>query len=360
MQKLFTSEQVSNGHPDKICDQISDAVLDYCLTQDKKSRVACEVFGKNYDIVIGGEITSTAELIPTKTVSNIVKNILYQIGVENVDNYKITDLLDKQSSDIAMGVDDGGAGDQGLMFGYACNETSEYMPLAWTLANEVLLKLRERKSNILLPDAKSQVTIKYNGTSCIDTFLISTQHKETATQDEVRSIVVPIMKEVAEQHNLNTNFKSLVNPTGRFAIGGFIGDAGLTGRKIIADTYGGYARHGGGAFSGKDPTKVDRSGAYAARWIAKNIVALGLATKCEIQIAYAIGVKEPISLNVETFGTGIMPINEIQSRVLKNIDLTPRGIIKKFDLQRPIYFETSTYGHFGKDIFPWEKVNMII
>lgn len=360
MQKLFTSEQVSNGHPDKICDQISDAVLDYCLTQDKESRVACEVFGKNYEIVVGGEITSTAKLIPTETVSSIVKKVLSHIGVENVDKYKVTDLLDKQSSDIAMGVNSGGAGDQGLMFGYACNETNEYMPLAWTLANETLLKLKERKSEILLPDAKSQVTIKYNGDFYIDTFLVSTQHKKAVTQDEVRDVVLPIMKEVAEQYNLNTNFKSLVNPTGRFAIGGFIGDAGLTGRKIIADTYGGYARHGGGAFSGKDPTKVDRSGAYAARWIAKNIVALGLATKCEVQIAYAIGVKEPVSLNIETFGSSIMPIDKIQNLVLKNIDLTPEGIIKKFDLRRPIYFKTSAYGHFGKSVFPWEEINIVI
>lgn len=360
---LFTSEQVSNGHPDKICDQISDAVLDYCLKEDKNSRVACEVFGKNYDIVIGGEITTKANFVPQETVEKIAKEVLTNIGIVDVDKYKVIDLLDRQSSDIAMGVDTGGAGDQGMMFGYATDETEEYMPLAWVIATEALLELKNLKHPLLLPDAKSQVTIDYQSKKNphIDTFLISTQHKEEVTQEDIREIVFPIMKKVAEKRGLNTDFKVLVNPTGRFVIGGFVGDAGLTGRKIIADTYGGYARHGGGAFSGKDPTKVDKSGAYMARWIAKNIVAKKLAKKCEVQLAYAIGVKEPVSLFIDTFGTNtILPTEEIVRRVVKNVDMTPQGIIDRFDLRKPIYHLTSSYGHFGKKSLPWEELNMEI
>jgi len=358
MRKLFTSEQVANGHPDKICDQIADAVLDYCLERDPYSRVACEVFGKNYTIVVGGEITTKANVTPV-VINDIVRSTLNGIGVDDADRYSIIDLLDKQSSDIAMGVDVGGAGDQGLMFGYACDETKECMPLAWTLATEALLKLKDRKGDILLPDAKSQVTIDYgNNMPRIDAFLISTQHRDYASQNDVRSIVVPIMEEVAKEHGLNTDFKVLVNPTGRFVIGGFVGDAGVTGRKIIADTYGGYARHGGGAFSGKDPTKVDRSAAYMARWIAKNIVARGMAKQCEVQLAYAIGIKEPVSVSVEAFGTNTLPIDKIQDLIIKNVDLTPDGIIRKFDLRQPVYSHTSAYGHFGKIVLPWEKLDL--
>lgn len=358
---LFTSEQVSSGHPDKVCDQISDAVLDYCLSKDPNSRVACETFGKNYNIVVGGEITTKAEFIHQKTIEKIVKKVLFNIGVPDIERYTVTDFLDSQSGDISMGVDIGGAGDQGIVFGYATDETEEYMPLAWVLATEALIELRKLNSGILLPDAKSQVTIDYTGAKpLVDTFLISTQHIDSVSQQDVMDIVIPIMTKVVLKRGLNTDFKILINPTGRFSIGGFIGDAGLTGRKIIADTYGGYARHGGGAFSGKDPTKVDRSGAYMARWLTKNIVALGIAKRCEIQIGYAIGVKEPVSLFIETFGTCKMDTDKLADLIISKVDLSPQGIINRFQLKNPIYHLTSSYGHFGKENLPWERLDLIL
>lgn len=357
MKNLFTSEQVSKGHPDKICDQISDAILDECLKQDKFSRVACEAFAKNYYIIVGGEITTKADIDIECIIDDLLKN---RIGLKDWDMYVITNLLDKQSSDISQGVDNGGAGDQGIMFGYATNETKECMPLAWVLATKSLMKLADLKNPSILPDAKSQVTIDYSSSiPVIDTFLISTQHVEQISEDEVKSIVYKVMEETAYEYGLNKDFKKLVNPTGRFVIGGTLSDAGLTGRKIIADTYGGYARHGGGAFSGKDPTKVDRSAAYMARYIAKNIVKAKLADKCEIQLAYAIGVAQPVSVMIETFGTEKIDKDKILKCVLENLDLTPNGIIEKLDLRKPIYLETSTYGHFGHEDknFKWEKTD---
>lgn len=360
---LFTSEQISAGHPDKVCDQISDAILDFCLHRDPLSRVACETLGKDNRIILAGEITSQAydELI--RSLKTIIYETLVDIGIESeeAESYKITNLLNRQSSDIAMGVDGGGAGDQGIMFGFATNETKSYMPLAFVIATEALVRLKKLNNPMLKPDAKSQVTIEYSDDGVkIDTFLISVQHDESVNQDYVSRIIVPIMKNIAMEHGLNTDFKVLVNPTGRFVIGGFYGDAGLTGRKIIADTYGGYSRHGGGAFSGKDPTKVDRSGAYVARWIAKNIVASDFADMCEVQLSYAIGVVQPISLFIETFGTEKVDIGLLQEKILSEYDLSQRGIIDMFGLRKPIFYRTASYGHFGRDFFPWEKTNWTI
>lgn len=353
MKKLFTSEQVSMGHPDKICDQIADAILDACLEQDKSSRVAVEVLIKNYSIVIGGEITTTA----TFDIQKIVEGVLLNIGIKDCDKYDITNLLDKQSPDISMGVDTGGAGDQGIMFGYATNETTNFMPLAFAIATKALVNLKESNSSILLPDAKSQVTIEYvDGIATrINTFLLSSQHTEDAKTEDVYSTVHEVMIKTAKEFNMNTDFKVLINPTGRFVIGGSIGDAGVTGRKIICDTYGGYAHHGGGAFSGKDPSKVDRSAAYMARKIAKDIVKHELADKCEIQLSYAIGVSEPISIFIDCFGTNKTDMQCIQNYVETNYDLTPKGIILALDLLNVRYSDTSTYGHFGKEYLPWEK-----
>jgi len=354
MKQFFTSEQVSCGHPDKICDQIADAILDECLRQDKSSRVAVEVMVKNYDVIISGEVTTKAEL----NLYEILDRVLSYVGVDNKEDYIITNLLDKQSQDIAMGVDTGGAGDQGIMFGYACNETEELMPLAWSIANKALINLRELKSPILKPDAKSQVTIEYenNVAKRIDTFLISTQHDEKVTSKEVRKLVEKVMIKTAKEYNMNIDFKVLVNPTGRFVIGGSHGDAGVTGRKIIADTYGGYAHHGGGAFSGKDPSKVDRSAAYMARKMAKEIVAKNMADKCEIQLSYAIGVKEPISIFINCFDTNKIEIYEIKKYIKEKYDLSPKGIIEHLDLLNIEYSKTTTYGHFGKDYLTWEKI----
>ncbi|MDD2627577.1 MAG: methionine adenosyltransferase [Clostridia bacterium] len=354
MKQFFTSEQVSCGHPDKICDQIADAILDECLRQDKSSRVAVEVMIKNYDVIISGEVTTKAEL----NLYEILDRVLTYVGVDNKDKYVITNLLDKQSQDIAMGVDTGGAGDQGIMFGYACNETKELMPLAWSIANKALINLKELNSPLLKADSKSQVTIEYenNIPKRIDTFLISTQHDEEAINEEIKETVKSIMIKTAKEYNMNTDFKVLVNPTGRFVIGGSHGDAGVTGRKIIADTYGGYAHHGGGAFSGKDPSKVDRSAAYMARKMAKEIVAKNMADKCEIQLSYAIGVKEPISIFINCFDTNKVDINVIEKNIKEKYDLSPKGIIEYLDLLNTEYSKTTVYGHFGKEHLPWEKI----
>ena len=356
MKQFFTSEQVSCGHPDKMCDQIADGILDRCLEEDKSSRVAVEVMIKNYDVIISGEITTKVDL-SIEVLYEILDNVLTYIGVDDKEKYAITNLLDKQSPDIAMGVDIGGAGDQGIMFGYATNETKELMPLAWSIANKALIKLKELNHPILKPDAKAQVTIEYDNDvpKRIDTFLISTQHCEKASLDDIKEIVSSVMIETALEYSMNTDFKMLVNPTGRFVIGGSIGDAGVTGRKIIADTYGGYAHHGGGAFSGKDPTKVDRSAAYMARKIAKDIVKENMADKCELQLSYAIGVKEPISIFVNCFGTNKLELNKIIEYVNENYDLTPAGIINKLDLLNVKYSDTTVYGHFGKEYLNWEK-----
>ena len=356
MKQLFTSEQVSCGHPDKICDQIADGILDSCLKEDKLSRVAVEVMIKNYDIIISGEVTTKID-ITDELLYKVVDEVLTNIRVDDKEKYCITNLLDKQSPDIAMGVDYGGAGDQGIMFGYATNETPEMMPLAWSIATKALIKLRELNHPLLKPDAKSQVTIEYEDgkPNRIDTFLISTQHSEKATLDEIKNIVKEIMIKTALEYNMNTDFKILVNPTGRFVIGGSIGDAGVTGRKIIADTYGGYAHHGGGAFSGKDPSKVDRSAAYMARKIARDIVKRKMADKCEMQLSYAIGVKEPISIFIDCFGTNKLDCGEILTYIKENYDLTPKGIIEKLDLLNVKYTNTTVYGHFGKESLNWEK-----
>ena len=356
MRKLFTSEQVSCGHPDKICDQVADKILDYCLHYDKTSRVAVEVMIKNYEIVIAGEVTTKAELTD-EVLYSLVEEVLEFVGVDNKDMYVITNMLDKQSEDIALGVDVGGAGDQGIMFGYATKETKEMMPLAWSIANKALINLRNLNSVILRPDAKAQVTVEYDGDIPvrINTFLISTQHIEESSLDDVKKIVKEVMINTAKEYNMNTDFKILINPTGRFVIGGSIGDAGVTGRKIIADTYGGYAHHGGGAFSGKDPSKVDRSAAYMARKIAKDVLRNDFADKCEIQLAYAIGVKEPVSIFVNCFGTNKVDEENIVKYIEKNYDLTPKGIIEKLDLLNIQYSDTTVYGHFGKDSVNWEK-----
>ncbi len=356
MKKYVTSEQVSCGHPDKMCDQIADKILDLCLQYDKASRVATEVMMKNYDVIIAGEVTTKFD-ITDEILYQVLDEVLTYVGVPNKDKYIITNLLDRQSPDIAMGVDIGGAGDQGIMFGYATNETKEMMPIAWSIANKALVNLKKLNSDKLLPDAKAQVTIEYidNVPSRIDTFLISTQHKEETSLEEVKEIVTKIMIYTAKEYDMNTDFKILINPTGRFMIGGSIGDAGVTGRKIIADTYGGYAHHGGGAFSGKDPTKVDRSAAYMARKIAKDVVRKNMVDKCEIQLSYAIGVKEPISIFVDCFNTEKIELSEIVNYIKDNYDLTPRGIIDDLDLLNVNYSDTTVYGHFGKEYLNWEK-----
>ena len=378
---LFTSESVTEGHPDKICDRISDGVLDAILAQDKNARVACETCATTGMVLIMGEITTTANV----DIPAIARDVIKETGYDNSDygfDYKtcaILTTLDKQSPDIAMGVDnalegrdnnefDTGAGDQGMMFGYACDETKELMPLTISLAHALSKKLTAvRKSGeipYLLPDGKTQVTVEYNedGTpSRIDTVVVSSQHKADVTQEQLRAdIIEKVIKTTVPASLLDENTKMLINPTGRFVVGGPQGDSGLTGRKIIVDTYGGVGRHGGGSFSGKDPTKVDRSAAYAARYAAKNIVAQGYAKRCEIQLAYAIGVAKPVSVRVDTFGTGTMPDAELEKMLLASFDFRPAAIIEKLDLRRPIYKKTAAYGHFGRDDadFPWEKVDL--
>lgn len=372
MRYLFTSESVSEGHPDKVCDQISDAILDALIAQDPKSRVACESFVTTGLALVGGEITTSGYI----EVQDVVRQVIRDIGYTkaeyrfDADSCSVISAIHSQSPDIARGVDTGGAGDQGMMFGYACEETDELMPMPIMYAHKLVHRLadvRKRQNGqmpYLRPDAKSQVTVEYEGKRAlrIDTVVLSTQHDPDVTQKRIKEDVIEnVVKKVIPKHLLDAKTRYFVNPTGRFEIGGPHGDSGLTGRKIVVDTYGGRAPHGGGAFSGKDPTKVDRSAAYAARHIAKNIVAGGFATECQLQVAYAIGVAEPVSVHVETFGTGVIPDQEIAKIVKKEIDMTPRGIIKRLNLRRPIYKKTSTYGHFGRSEkeFTWEKLDLV-
>lgn len=347
--KLFTSEQVSAGHPDKICDQISDAVVSDCMSNDPNSRVAVETMIKDNHVVVAGEITSGHE----PDIHELVRKVLAVWEPEIKDGFDLTVHISKQSGDIALGVDRKGAGDQGMMFGYACNETYRMLPLPFVLATEAIQYLQQEHHPELLPDAKTQVTFDY-GKKRIDTFLISTQHREDVDLPVVQKICREIMTKVAIAYGLNTDFRALTNPTGRFVIGGSFADSGVTGRKIIADTYGGMAHHGGGAFSGKDPTKVDRSAAYMARRIAKDVLRHGLARKCEIQLAYAIGVEEPVGILVNTFRTGHVPARYIEKWIRKHYDLTPEGIIDFLGLRNVDYTYTSTLGHFWRQWLPWE------
>ena len=365
MRYFFTSESVTEGHPDKLCDYISDSILDECLKQDKNSRVAVETFASKDNITIAGQITSNSEFNIEKLTREIIKKIGYDNSKTDID-YRTCNIytnITKQSSDIALGVDTGGAGDQGMMFGYASNETENYMPYAISVAHRLSQRLTEVRRNgelsYLRPDGKTQVTVEYEDDKPIriETILISTQHTENADIAQLKKDVIEkVINQIVDHNMIDENTKIYINPTGRFVIGGPLGDTGLTGRKIIVDTYGGYSRHGGGAFSGKDPSKVDRSAAYMLRHIAKNIVANGYADKCEIQISYAIGLKEPISINVNTFGTSKRTDNDLVQLIRKKFDLTPEGIINYLDLKNIKYTETTNYGHFGKDKLPWEKI----
>ena len=368
---LFTSESVSEGHPDKIADQISDAVLDEILKQDPKARVACETYVKTGMALVGGEITTSAWV----DIENLTRQVICDIGYKHSEmgfdghSCAVLNAIGKQSQDINQGVDresplDQGAGDQGIMFGYATNETEVFMPAAITYAHRLMERQAKVRKNGTLdwlrPDAKSQLTFKYEDNKIvgIDAVVLSTQHAERVSQKDVHEgVMEEIIKPVLPAKWLDKDTKYFINPTGRFVIGGPMGDCGLTGRKIIVDTYGGAARHGGGAFSGKDPSKVDRSAAYAARYVAKNIVAAGLADRCEIQLSYAIGVAEPTSIMVETFGTGKVANELLVALVREHFDLRPYGLIKMLDLIQPIYRETAAYGHFGREQFPWEKID---
>jgi S-adenosylmethionine synthetase len=362
---LFTSESVTEGHPDKIADQVSDAVLDAVLTHDPMGRVACETLVTTGLVMVAGEITTSAVL----DYSELARQVIREVGYDrakygfDADTCAVVSSIKRQSPDIAMGVDTGGAGDQGLMFGYACDETDELMPLPIMLAHKLARRLSEvRKSGLvdfLRPDGKSQVTVEYEGVKPVrvDCVVISTQHSDSVTTEKLRAEVqTHVIDHVVPKSLMDKNTKIHINPTGRFVVGGPMGDAGLTGRKIIVDTYGGYSRHGGGAFSGKDPTKVDRSACYMARYVAKNVVAAGLAQHVEIQLAYAIGVAEPVSVMADTFGTGVIPDSQIKDLIRANFKLTPRGIIEALNLRRPIYRATAAYGHFGRNEagFSWE------
>ena len=366
---LFTSESVTEGHPDKIADQVSDAILDACLTDDPSSRVACETLTATGLVVIAGEITTKAYV----DFQNLVRGTIASIGYNNAlygfdsNTCAVISSINKQSGDIAMGVDTGGAGDQGMMFGFACNETPELMPAPISYAHKLCMRLsdvrKHGKLSYLRPDGKSQVTVEYDEHHKpirVDAIVISTQHAETVGNDELRGdILKHVIQATIPANLLDEDTKYHINPTGRFVIGGPMGDTGLTGRKIIVDTYGGMGRHGGGAFSGKDPTKVDRSAAYMARYIAKNIVAAGLADRCEVQLAYAIGVADPVSVLVDTFGTGKVDSATISDLVRANFKLTPKGIIESLNLRRPIYCKTAAYGHFGRNDpdFTWEATD---
>ena len=381
MKRLFTSESVTEGHPDKLCDYISDSILDAYFEKDPNARVACETVAGKGQILVTGEITSSANV----DIEQIVRNTVREIGFDNAEtdiDYKTCKVLlniSKQSSDIALGVDKSleskkgskeeseGAGDQGMMFGFATDETDEYMPMPIYLAHKLARRLTEVRRNKIIdyirPDGKVQVTVEYENDrpKRIDTIVVSTQHDATADLEKLKEDIKEyVVKPIVPAELLDENTRYFINPTGRFVIGGPLGDSGLTGRKIIVDTYGGYSRHGGGAFSGKDPTKVDRSAAYMARYIAKNIVANGLAKKCEIQLSYAIGVAQPVSIYVDTFGTGKISENEIVKKIKNTFNLTPRGIIKSLDLRRPIYKQTTNYGHFGKENLPWEKIIKLV
>ncbi len=384
-KKLFTSESVTEGHPDKISDKISDAILDEMLRQDPMSRVACETFCTTGLVCVMGEVTTKAQV----DIQQIVRETVREIGYDRAkygfdcDSCAVITSLHAQSPDIALGVDrsleaksgvdtdgiDNGAGDQGLMFGYACNETPELMPLPISLAHRLAKKLTEVRKNgtlpYLRPDGKTQVTVEYdeNGKPCrVDTVVISSQHSADVTSDRIqRDLVQHVISAVVPGELMDDDTKIYINPTGRFVVGGPAGDTGLTGRKIIVDTYGGYARHGGGAFSGKDPTKVDRSACYAARYLAKNVVKAGLADKCEVQLAYAIGVAKPVSVMIDLFGTEKVPAKQIEEKLLSLVDLRPTAIIQKFDLRRPIYCALAAYGHMGREDVdaPWENCDLV-
>ncbi|USG65340.1 methionine adenosyltransferase [Brevibacillus ruminantium] len=383
-RRLFTSESVTEGHPDKICDQISDSILDAILSKDPNARVACETSVTTGLVLVAGEITTNTYVDIQKLVRETIREIGYDRAKFGFDaeTCGVLTAIGEQSADIALGVDQAlearegkmtdeqieaiGAGDQGLMFGFACNETPELMPLPISMAHQLARRLTEVRKNGMLsylrPDGKTQVTVEYDGDKPvrIDTIVISTQHAPEVTLEQIKAdLTEHVIKPVVPTELLDAETKYFINPTGRFVIGGPQGDAGLTGRKIIVDTYGGYARHGGGAFSGKDPTKVDRSGAYAARYVAKNIVAAGLADKCEVQVAYAIGVAQPVSISVDTFGTGTVSEEHLVTLIRKHFDLRPAGIIKQLDLRRPIYKQTAAYGHFGRNDLnvPWERTD---
>jgi S-adenosylmethionine synthetase len=365
---LFTSESVTEGHPDKIADQISDAVLDEVMRQDPKGRVACETLVTTGLVVVAGEITTTAIIDYDELIRKTVSEVGYDDALFGFDSTTCAVMctIKRQSPDIAMGVDTGGAGDQGLMFGFACDETEELMPMPIKLAHRLTQRLSEvrksKKVDFLRPDGKSQITVEYRDGKPfrVDSVVISTQHSDTVPNEDLRNAIMEhVIKPIVPAHMMDAKTKFHINPTGRFVIGGPMGDAGLTGRKIIVDTYGGYSRHGGGAFSGKDPSKVDRSACYMARYIAKNLVAAGLAKRAEVQLAYAIGVAEPVSVMVDTFGTGTSPEERITEIVRENFSLTPKGIIEALDLRKPVYKATAAYGHFGRTGagFTWERTD---